>query len=314
VIEFLSKMCQSSTKVVVPYLKWELSKIGNKNGLKNKVMPHLKGNKEIIMEIIVTNKEKRQSYKKVSDNKLGETRLNTFGSKMWIIEYVTATNITVQFLCGYITKTTYSVFLNGNVKNPYDASVYGHGFLGQGKYTANIDGVRTLEYETWKAMLQRCYSIPFQKKQPTYIGCIIDEKWHNFQIFSKWFDENYYKIKGEVMALDKDILYKHNKIYSPNTSIFVPMNINSLFIKSDILRGDLPIGVSTNNNGGYRARCRDNKGKQHHIGTYSTKKDCFKAYKKYKETVIKEVADSYKNEIPTKLYEAMYKYEVEIID
>jgi hypothetical protein len=45
------------------------------------------------------------------------------------------------------------------------------------------------------------------------------------------------------MALDKDILYKGNKIYSPDTCVFVPQEINALFVKNDANRGDLPIGV-----------------------------------------------------------------------
>ena len=34
-----------------------------------------------------------------------------------------------------------------------------------------------------------------------------------------------------------------NKIYSPSTCIFVPQRINTLFVKKDMNRGDLPIGV-----------------------------------------------------------------------
>jgi uncharacterized UPF0160 family protein len=37
-------------------------------------------------------------------------------------------------------------------------------------------------------------------------------------------------------------------------------------------------------------------------------------YKHFKEKYIKEIADKYKEKIPSKLYEAMYRYEVEITD
>ena len=40
----------------------------------------------------------------------------------------------------------------------------------------------------------------------------------------------------------------------------------------------------------------------------------FTVYKKYKENLIKEVADLYKNKIPIVLYEAMKNYTVEIED
>lgn len=44
-------------------------------------------------------------------------------------------------------------------------------------------------------------------------------------------------------ALDKDILVKGNKIYSPETCCFVPQEINNLFTKRKSCRGTLPIGV-----------------------------------------------------------------------
>lgn len=45
-----------------------------------------------------------------------------------------------------------------------------------------------------------------------------------FSNFLKWFNGNY--IKG--YALDKDILIKGNKVYSPETCCFVPYEINTL--------------------------------------------------------------------------------------
>ena len=40
----------------------------------------------------------------------------------------------------------------------------------------------------------------------------------------------------------------------------------------------------------------------------------FSCYKIFKENYIKQVADEYKDLIPIKLYEAMYRWEVEIND
>ena len=51
-----------------------------------------------------------------------------------------------------------------------------------------------------------------------------------------------------------------------------------------------------------------------YLGLYITIEQAFSAYKNFKENYIKEVADEYKDLIPTKLYEAIYKYEVEIND
>ena len=51
-----------------------------------------------------------------------------------------------------------------------------------------------------------------------------------------------------------------------------------------------------------------------HLGYYETQEKGFGVYKYYKEKNIKEVADYYFGEIPQKLYDALYNYEVEIND
>ena len=134
----------------------------------------------------------------------------------------------------------------------------------------------------------------------------------------EWIEENYYEIPSEKICLDKDILYKGNKIYSRKTCIFVPQRINTLFIKCNKSRGKDPIGVSDLPSGNYRVFCSDGYGKQIDLGTYKTKGEAFQVYKNYKEKVIKEVIDSYEGKIPEPFYsrlrEAMYNYKVEIDD
>ena len=90
-------------------------------------------------------------------------------------------------------------------------------------------------------MLERCYDTEHSYKFPTYENCIVCDEWLNYQNFARWFDINYYEIEGEVMCLDKDILFKGNKIYSPKTCIFVPRGINNLFTKNDKCRTNFAI-------------------------------------------------------------------------
>ena len=115
------------------------------------------------------------------------------------------------------------------------------------------------------------------------------------------------------MCLDKDILVKGNKIYSPETCCFVPNEINVLFTKKEKDRGEYPIGVSIISNK-YVARCGVGNSKNKTIGSFKTPKEAFQAYKQYKEQYIKKVADKYKCQIPNNLYKAMYSYQVEITD
>ena len=197
------------------------------------------------------------------------------------------------------------------LKTHITPSVYGIGFIGVGKYKHSINRETTKEYSEWHAMLGRCYSDKCHERQPTYKDCYVNEEAHCFQNFAEWWNNNYYEIEGETMHLDKDILYKGNKEYSFNKMIFVPNRINTLFIKCDSRRGNLPIGVYYNKqNNKYVASCRIEK-HQKFLGYYDTPHEAFLAYKTFKEQYIKQVADEYKGKIPDRLYDAMYSWEVE---
>ncbi len=243
-------------------------------------------------------------------NREGESNINRFGCKMTIIEYINEKNIIIIFDNGHIKKCTYGMFKDGDVRNPTNLGL-GNSYMGVGKYNSvNYE----IAYYTWRNMLQRCYNKNNQKQRPTYIDCTVCEEWLDFQKFAKWYEENYYELNNEKTHLDKDILFKGNNIYSPETCIFVPSKINILFTKHQNSRGIYPIGVSLQRyNGRYNASCSDGA-TQKKIGTYDTPEEAFNAYKIYKENIIKQIADEYKDKISQKLYDALYKYEVEITD
>ena len=252
-------------------------------------------------------------------NREGEIGYTNIGTKLTIISYRNSKDITVRMDNGYIFDTKYYLFKNGEIKTPYDKTVCKIGYLGVGKYEARKEGKFTISYTHWKTMLNRCCSNYNKELRPTYKDCTVCEEWHNFQNFGKWFDDNYYQIDNEIMCLDKDILYKGNKIYSPETCIFVPSRINTLFVKSDKVRGNLPIGVGYHKqHNKYRSYCNttdlNGNRNQKHLGYFKTIEEAFLAYKTFKEQYIKQVADEYKNKIPKKLYDAMYNYKVEITD
>lgn len=253
-------------------------------------------------------------------DRTGEKGINNFGSEMIIVEYSKWDNIDVYFPeYNYTVKNReYTTFKKGKIKCPYEPRTYGIGYLGEGKYKASENGKDTRVYKTWRNMLQRCYDKKYHKKYPTYIGCEVCNEWLNFQNFAEWDKDNYYIIEGEQMHLDKDILIKHNKIYSPDTCIFVPERINILFTKCDNARGKSVIGVTPVNEK-YMARCnifnpKTGKSKREYLGIYDTELEAFKVYKYYKEENIKEVTDYFKGQIPERLYNGLYNYEVEITD
>ena len=251
----------------------------------------------------------------------GETAYNKFGSEMIIIDYKGCMDVDVYFpeYNWTFKEARYGNFKKGSIKCPYERRYYEVGYLGEGKYKVSENGKHTKVYQTWHDMLRRCYDEKSLKRNPTYIGCKVDKEFHNFQEYGEWSEDNYYEIKEEKMCLDKDILVKHNKIYSPETCIFVPQRINTLFTKRDSKRGNNPIGVSDYINGKYVAQCHiinpeTGKSKYECLGVYETQLKAFEVYKEFKEKNIRQVADYYFGLIPNKLYNTLYNYEVEITD
>lgn len=143
---------------------------------------------------------------------------------MKIVRYGSYDDIDVEFLDEhhYIKEhQTYSNFKRGQIKNPYDRTLFGVGYIGVGEYKAKIKGKMTDAYEKWTGIMERCYLNP--EKYPAYYGkCIVCEEWHNFQNFAEWFEENKYYVSDSRLNIDKDILFPKCNIYSPKTCLLVP--------------------------------------------------------------------------------------------
>ena len=116
------------------------------------------------------------------------------------------------------------------------------------------------------------------------------------------------------MDLDKDILFKGNKIYSPETCCIVPHSINTLILNCAKNRGELPVGVWYDDEKGKFRSGLSYCGQMIKLGTFNTTEEAFKRYKVYKEDLIRDIAEQYKGEIPYKVYEAMKNWEVDIED
>lgn len=232
------------------------------------------------------------------------------GDTLRIIKYLTYDEVTVQFENGFILNNiSLGNIKKGYVKNPTHPSVEAIGYLGQGKYKCYDSGKATTEYACWKNLLHRCYCLTTSKKYSSYKGCTVDECWHNFQNFAKWFEHNY----KEGYELDKDILFKGNKVYSPETCCFVPSEINTLLITCKGVRGEYPIGVFRHSKNRFRVMLSTSRGRID-IGLYQSVEEAFQAYKVAKEKYIKEVADEYKDQIEPKIYQALISYNIEITD
>ena len=258
----------------------------------------------------------------IKEEKLGLEKLNNQGCLMKIIEYNSARDIVVEFQDEYKKHlhVRWSHFLDGSIRNPYFPSVYGVGILGE-KYQSRVNKKKTKEYFAWKGILERCYDKKYKEKYPTYENVTCCKEWLLYENFYEWLhgQENFEKwINGKRWGIDKDIIFKHNKVYSPDTCCLVPDNINKLFTKADALRGNYPIGVHWHkaNNCFCAQVCNPITNEKEIYLHYYNINDTFCKYKERKEEIIKQVAEIEYNKgnIIKKCYDAMTNYQVEITD
>ena len=235
-----------------------------------------------------------------------------------ILKYNGRANVEIQFLkTGYEATVRLGDIRNGNLKDPYSPSVYSIGIVGT-KYPISEGGVLTKEYGLWVRMLERCYSDAYKKKQPTYEGCEVSDKFKSYEYFYEWCHKQIgfgVEGNGNPFQLDKDLLVKGNKVYSENTSVFIPREINQVLVKRTALRGEHLIGVYWHKRGkAFAAQVNKNKGKSEYLGLFTTEIEAFNAYKIAKEIYIKELANKWKDKIDNRAYNALINYEVNIDD
>jgi len=180
---------------------------------------------------------------------------------------------------GYVFEAKICHVQIGNVKYPFHQSVFNVGCFGVGKYSRKND---KLVYNRWVHMLERCYSPEYQKKYPTYIGCSIDKRWHNFQVFAKW-HYKYYPTNGLKYELDKDIRIESNKIYSKYTCMFVPRKVNAFManVKSNNTSGYL--GVNWNKSSSSWRVMIHIDGKQEYLGVFKCIKTASRVYQEARQ-------------------------------
>lgn len=242
-------------------------------------------------------------------HQVGEKYSNKYGDYE-IIQILPHKKAIVRFIStGTEVECHINNIIHGRVKDFNKQMIKSVGFIGVNR-RIGTNNRKELSYTCWSNMIRRCFDVECQKKHPTYIGCHVCDEWLDFSKFKRWFDKHY--IKG--WCLDKDILVKGNKEYSPDKCCFVPNDINTLFTKRQNCRGNLPIGVQfSESKKRYKAFFSRGR-KKKFLGCFGTKEDAFLAYKKAKEKWIKEVANKWKDKLEPKVYEAMINYQVEITD
>lgn len=197
--------------------------------------------------------------------------------------------------------------------------ILGIGF-NSGEYPTRNGSKNAKEYDLWRDMLKRCGD-KVKAKHHTYIGTTCSENFKSYSFFYKWCQEQIgFKVNDSsgirtVWQLDKDLLFKGNKVYSEDTCVFVPQRVNKLLTKNEVNRGKCAIGTQWREKKEYfLSQCNGLNGEKVHLGCFGSQQEAFLAYKEYKESIIKQVAGHYKQMLDPRAYHALMNYEVEITD
>lgn len=187
--------------------------------------------------------------------------------------------------------------------------ICGVGYNSVGDHQNRRGGRYTKAYQVWLAMLNRCYDKKTQKRQPTYIGCTVDDRWHDFQDFADWFYSHPYSDMG--YQLDKDILVVNNKVYGPDTCCFVPRQLNNLLTNNAAKRGDYPQGVSFYKpKSKYTANISINS-KPVCLGYFDYPQEARQAYVVRKEAYVKEKALEWRDRIADDVFQVLMSWKSE---
>ena len=240
------------------------------------------------------------------DDRIGEIRTMNCGYKAEIIEYKNANNITVRILetNEIIKNVIYKNFIKGAIKSHFSPTVYNWGIIGTESIT-DENGVILKSYKVWNSMIGRCYGKVYHKRNPNYIGCEVCDEWKFFNNFKKWFDENYYTLDNEDVQLDKDLICNNlgmnNKLYSPNTCLFIPKSIN---VKLTNLNKKNKFSILPN--GKFRIKAKNKSRKE----VYDTYDEALTSYKEDRLLFIRKSLECYKDKIPFNVYNEIYNIKI----
>lgn len=147
-------------------------------------------------------------------------------------------------------------------------------------------------YNTWAHMIERCYSEKRKNQNPTYRDAKTCDEWLVFSVFRSWMEKQDWKGKD----LDKDIIVKGNKTYSPSTCLFVSHHVNNLLNDSLSIRGKSKIGVSKNKRTGRFEAYVNDFGRKVFLGHFNNESDAYSAYSCAKKEIIIRFANKQDSE------------------
>nr|DAW10679.1 MAG TPA: ethylene-responsive transcription factor [Caudoviricetes sp.] len=205
-----------------------------------------------------------------------------------IVEYFNCEKVKIKFKnTGYEYFTSMNHIENGEVRDKLYKNIFG-GFTGTSDYDSKM-------YDIWYNMLYRANRIG-----GSYSDVCVCEEWLCFKNFLDWAKKQKYE---SGWHLDKDILVRGNRVYSPATCCFVPPQINTFFEKSN-----KAAGYGFNRSKTKYVSFIRSKGKKIHLGTFETKEEAKFTYLKKKQELLNDLIDEYKDCLSEKVLSSLKKY------
>lgn len=246
----------------------------------------------------------------MSKLKIGDVFQTNAGGTMKVIEKIRWDKFVVEHQDKYKHRSIAHPFgiMKGEVKNPYQPSLSGKGFLGVGDFVAHINCKKTPEYAAWMCMIQRCYGGKDGKGVERYEDCSVSDEWLNFQNFAEWYvSQDFYNCGYD---LDKDLIHKGNRIYCKEYCVLVPPKINGLLHNGKKRRGKYPVGVSYKKMGKKFNVNLKVDGKTKYVGAFDCLDEASNAYVLAKESYVKQIALEWKGKIDKRAFDLLMMWRV----
>lgn len=171
-------------------------------------------------------------------------------------------------------------------------------------HKTRIDSKKTKECQLWENMRMRSTN-RLKNTQKTYTDIYVCNSWLDFQEFAGWVisQPNWNKVGWE---LDKDVLSKEKKIYSPETCAFIPKTLNNFF-NDYSSRRNLPGHQGVIKTGNIFAMSLLYDGIE--VRMYSKDEASLVAeYKKHKKYAAEYMVEKYKSDLDIRIIQALEEF------
>lgn len=158
------------------------------------------------------------------------------------------------------------------------------------------EGMERMAHTLWTEMIDGCFSKAIDKE--VRIKNNVSSRFKTYSFFWHWFRGQPCSDLQHV-ALNKDLLYRHNRVYSDATCVLLPKQIHSVLKECRVTRSDLEA-------------LKVELGSSVLPGDENSVEVAFLAAKAELEETLRSLAEYYRDSLDPRAYRALCSYEVTI--